>query len=116
MAHALTQSLQQAMVARYREVFSSTALPAFERSTRELLHQINGTFSTGTKECEYEGKGWYLGGGGSPDVWGNFVRWWHKRWRRQLKLISLDITALKTKMKNDDNLHVSEKYQVMGAQ
>ncbi|KAF0310005.1 Enhancer of mRNA-decapping protein 4 [Amphibalanus amphitrite] len=49
-AHALTQSLQQAMVARYREVFSSTALPAFERSTREMVHQINGTFSAGTKE------------------------------------------------------------------
>ncbi|XP_037085449.1 enhancer of mRNA-decapping protein 4-like [Pollicipes pollicipes] len=49
-AHALTQSLQQAMVARYREVFSGTALPAFERSTRELLHQINNTFSAGTKE------------------------------------------------------------------
>ena len=62
-AHALTQSLQQAMVSRYREVFSSTALPAFERSTRELLHQINGTFSAGTKECEYwqPGEHYYSG-------------------------------------------------------
>nr|CAD7440503.1 unnamed protein product [Timema bartmani] len=52
LSDSMVTALRPAMHGAYKDIFSALVVPSFEKTCQNMFHQINDTFTRGTKECQ----------------------------------------------------------------